>query len=343
MCYDVKNGKQQYDIAAYPRTEQEKFQNTSLILRGKNGFYQLRNGSKGGFFHFDLHKRAWEKLMETEYTLNTLMISADEKAYISCIRGFWIIDPEKRTRHYMPTLRTRKGNVLATEISTIFQDRQGALWLGTFNRGLLYYHPALYKHIHIDKKDFPLSLERNTAVANFTEARDGNIFIKDRTAIYKLDLQEDGNRILIPVEASTLPKELQGEYGSEAAFVSHDGTLYFGDADGCNIFSPNPEPPSSSLPYPPVFTAIHVHGECILPGSLSLCERNIIEPQPELPYSRVLRIELLQPRAHPLPLSAGRYRRTMGNRRQHEAEQRHSPSSLYQLATGKLHLQGNGL
>lgn len=104
--------------------------------------------------------------METEYTLNSLMISADEKAYISCIRGFWIIDPEKRTRHYMPTLRTRKGNVLATEISTIFQDRQGALWLGTFNRGLLYYHPALYKHIHIDKKDFPLSLERNTAVAN---------------------------------------------------------------------------------------------------------------------------------------------------------------------------------
>ena len=78
----------------------------------------------------------------------------------------WIIDPEKRTRHYMPTLRTRKGNVLATEISTIFQDRQGALWFGTFNRGLLYYHPALYKHIHIDKKDFPLSLERNTAVAN---------------------------------------------------------------------------------------------------------------------------------------------------------------------------------
>ena len=35
-----------------------------------------------------------------------------------------------------------------------------------FNRGLLYYHPALYKHIHIDKKDFPLSLERYTAVAN---------------------------------------------------------------------------------------------------------------------------------------------------------------------------------
>ena len=160
---------------------------------------------------------------ETEYTLNTLMISADEKAYISCIRGFWIIDPKKGTRHYMPTLRTRKGNVLATEISTIFQDQQGALWLGTFNRGLLYYHPALYKHIHIDKKDFPLSLERNTAVANFTEDRDGNIFIKDRTAIYKLDLQEDGNRILMPVEASTaksLTRGIQG-YGRSGPFGVH--------------------------------------------------------------------------------------------------------------------------
>ena len=113
VCYDVKNGKQQYDIAAYPRTEQEKFQNTSLILRGKNGFYQLRNGSKGGFFHFDLHKRAWEKLMETEYTLNTLMISADEKAYISCIRGFWIIDPEKRTSLLQKSVRfSRTGKEL---------------------------------------------------------------------------------------------------------------------------------------------------------------------------------------------------------------------------------------
>ena len=134
--------------------------------------------------------------------------------------------------------------------------------------------------------------------------------------------------------------------------MSHDGTLYFGDADGCNIFSPNPEP---HLPVCPIHRFSR-QSMCMenassraeamktdyTTRSLSLCERNIIEPQPELPYSRVLRIELLQPRAHPLPLSAGRYRRTMGNRRQHEAEQRHSPSSLYQLATGKLHLQGNG-
>lgn len=285
VCYDVNTGKQLYDIAAYPKEEQEKFKRTSLILRGKNGFYQLRNGSKGGFFYFDLHKQQWKKIMEKDYTLNTLMISSDEKAYISCVRGFWVIDLEKETQHYMPILRTQRGNVIATEISTIYQDRQGALWLGTFNRGLLYYHPARYNQIHIDKKDFPVALEENTAAANFAEDLNGNIFIKDHTVIYKLSLQEEADKILMPIDASALPKELQGEYGSGAAFVSHDGTLYFGGHDGCNIFCPNPAPPSAELPYPPVFTAFYVHGEKIIPNT-SYEDRTIL---PEAaPYTKAI-------------------------------------------------------
>lgn len=265
-CYDVKSREQQYLLAAYPEEERGKFGNTSLILEGRNGFYQLRNGTKGGFFHFDLHKRQWKKLMETEYTLNTLMISSDEKAYISCIRGFWVIDLKEETKRHTPTLRTRKGNVVATEISTVFQDRQGALWLGTFNRGLLYYHPDLYRQMHIAKKDFPLSPADHTAASVFMEDRDGNLFIKDRKTVYRMHLREDGSRMPVPVEASDLPRELQGEYGSGAVFVSYDGTLYFGDADGCHVFRPNPEPPFAKLPYPPVFTAFYLYGEEVVPG-----------------------------------------------------------------------------
>lgn len=260
-CYRISTGEQLYDIAAYPEAEQEKFQNTSLILKGKDGFYQLRNGSKGGFFFFDFHKRAWSKILEKDYTLNTLMISPDNKAYISCVRGFWIIDLIERTQQYLPVLRTRKGNIVATEISTIFQDRQGALWLGMLNRGLLYYHPSMYKRIHIDRKDFPISIKENTVTSSFAEDRNGRIFIKDQSAIYRLDMQADSSRRLVPIEASAFPKELQGEYGSGAAFVSHDGTLYFGGNDGCDIFCHHPESLSVGLPYPPVLTAFYIHGE----------------------------------------------------------------------------------
>lgn len=260
-CYHISTGKQLYDIAAYPEAEQEKFQNTSLILKDKDGFYQLQNGSKGGFSHFNLHKRIWSKILEKDYPLNTLMISSDNKAYISCVRGFWIIDLIQRTQQYLPALRTRKGNIVATEISTIFQDRQGALWLGMFNRGLLYYHPSMYKRIHIDQKDFPISIKENTMTSSFAEDRNGHIYIKDHSAIYRLDMQADSNRRLVPVEASAFPKELQGEYGSGAAFVAHDGTLYFGGNDGCDIFYRNQESRSIGLPYPPVFTAFYIHGE----------------------------------------------------------------------------------
>lgn len=291
VCYHIATGKQLYAIAAYPDNDREKFQNTSLILRGKDGFYQLRNGSKGGFFYFDLHKRTWTKILEKDYTLNTLMISADNKAYISCIRGFWIIDLAQGTQQYLPALRTQKGNIIATEISTIFQDRQGALWLGMFNRGLLYYHPAKYKRIHIAPKYFPISLEENTAASSFAEDRNGNIFVKDHSAVYLLDIQADSKRKLVPIEASALPKELQGEYSSGAAFVSHDGTLYFGDNGSCDIFCPNPKSLSPELPYPPVFTAFYVHGERIAPNKIY--ENRMILPQ-AAPYTRKIELNYNQ-------------------------------------------------
>ena len=245
-CYKLKTGEQLYVKAAYPEAERTKFGNTSLVVRGKNGFYQLRNGAKGGFFHFDSRQRVWTKIMEKDYTLNTLMISSDNKAYISCIRGFWIIDLDKGTGQYLPSLKTRKGNVLATEISTVFQDRQGALWLGTFNRGLLYYHPAMYKLVHIDRKEFPVSAEEDIAVTHFAEDKQGNIYIKESSTIYRLDIQEDGTRSLIPAPSAS--KELQEKLQSSpstsfqnksyiALCKDSRGWTWTGTTDGLELFT----------------------------------------------------------------------------------------------------------
>lgn len=67
VCYDPKTGKQLYDRAAYPASEQENFNRTSLVVKSKKGFYQLRNGRKGGFFYFNPQNRTWEKLFEQNY------------------------------------------------------------------------------------------------------------------------------------------------------------------------------------------------------------------------------------------------------------------------------------
>lgn len=247
VCHNLKTGKQLYAQAAYPQDEEMKFRNTSLVVRGKDGFYQLRNGAKGGFFHFDTQQQVWTKIMEKDYTLNTLIISDDHKAYISCIRGLWIIDLDKGTQQHLPSLKTQKGSVPATEISTVFQDRQGALWLGTFNRGLLYYHPAMYKLVHTDRKAFSVSNEEDIAVTHFAEDKEGNIYIKERSAIYQLDVQEDGTRSLTPILLSSLSNELQAKLQSSRSTSFQNksyttlcrdsrGWIWAGTADGLELF-----------------------------------------------------------------------------------------------------------
>lgn len=111
-----------------------------------------------------------EKILEENYALNTLIITPDnQKAYITCVHGFWILDLTKEKLQYIPILETKNGQRLSTEISTIFQDRQGGLWIGTLNRGLLYYHPSMHKLTQINRNNFPVAPEKDIAVESFAE------------------------------------------------------------------------------------------------------------------------------------------------------------------------------
>jgi AraC-like DNA-binding protein/ligand-binding sensor domain-containing protein len=265
-CYQLNGGQRLYTRAAYPAAESSNFDNTSLIIPKGEGFYQLRNGSKGGFFHFDVPTRKWTRIMEKDYTLNTLMITGDNKAYITCVQGFWIIDLDSHEQQHLPALRTQRGKVLATEISTIYQDHQEALWLGTFSRGLLYHHPHRYHLLSLDKTDTSLSWKHPGPTTYFGEDRSGNIYLNDRGKNYQLNVDTSGKSQLLPISPTQVPKELQREYGSDAAFSASDGSLYFADKDGYSVYLSHPDLPTPALSHPPVFTAFYLQGEKILPN-----------------------------------------------------------------------------
>ena len=258
VCYDPKTGKQLYDRAAYPASEQENFNRTSLVVKSKKGFYQLRNGRKGGFFYFNPQNRTWEKLFEQNYTLNTLIITPQgDKAYISCVHGFWIIDLESREQQYIPVLETKKGQLVSTEVSTIFQDAQGGLWVGTLNRGLLYHHPATHKLIHVSRTAFPASPEEDVAVKAFAEDDNGNIYLKSHSTIYQLAVDQDGSRTLLPVPASSVSAELAKELDQRGGNKYYRGQSYTalctdtrgwtwaGTADGLELFTDQEQTPDS--------------------------------------------------------------------------------------------------
>ncbi|GGF29441.1 helix-turn-helix domain-containing protein [Flavobacterium limi] len=244
VCYDLKTKRKHYSISAYSSAEYANFKNTSMVVAGNKGFYQLRNGTKGGFFFFDIQKRSWKKILETSYTLNTLAVTADQKAYISCKTGIWIIDCLSGEKRYIPTLKKVDGGTINTEISTVFYDKQGGLWLGTFNQGLLYYHPSRYKFNLIGHSYFHVKDSKDITVESFAEDNKGTIFIKCSDLIYQYHHAAEDKIILVPSVA--VPKEVlkkfnqnKTSYGRIHTSLSDvRGWKWTGTQDGLKLFIP---------------------------------------------------------------------------------------------------------
>jgi AraC-like DNA-binding protein len=248
VCYDLKTGRKLYSIAAYPVSQYDFFSFTSMVVKGKNGFYQLRNGSKGGFFHFDTQKKSWKKILETSYTLNTLAVTKDDIAYISCINGIWIINCQSGQKRYFPTLKKVDGSILKTEISTLFYDKQGGLWLGTLNQGLLYYHPSRYKFNYIGRSVFQSKERGDVMVQSFAEDKNGNIYIKTGALIYHYSSSRQNDKVLTVIQPSLLPLEILKKLykastfsgiNNETAFLKDvRGWKWTGTQDGLKLFDP---------------------------------------------------------------------------------------------------------
>ncbi|MBK5720334.1 helix-turn-helix domain-containing protein [Dysgonomonas sp. Marseille-P4677] len=248
VCYSIKTKNQLYSKAAYPEAELENFKNTSLVVKGNDGLYQLRNGVKGGFFFFDINRQIWEKILETDYVLNTLIVAPDETIYISCKNGIWIINRRTGKKEYLPILKTIEGDIINTEISTIFYDKQGGLWLGTLNRGLLYYHPSRYKFTYIGRSYFPEPISQDIMVQYFAEDKSGNIYVKCNFKFYQYKSSSSNNRSLIPIEQSTLSSKIQEKLNVSPQNIFRDqeytslytdsrGWTWAGTQDGLKLFT----------------------------------------------------------------------------------------------------------
>jgi AraC-like DNA-binding protein/ligand-binding sensor domain-containing protein len=232
VCYDLKTGKKLYSSAAYPSSQHDLFNFTSMVVKGKNGFYQLRNGSKGGFFFFDAHKRIWKKILETSYTLNTLAVTKDDIAYISCTNGIWIINCHSEQKQYFPTLKKVDGSILKTEVSTLFYDKQGGLWLGTLNQGLLYYHPSRYKFKHIGRSGFQSEERGDVMVQSFAEDKNGNIYIKAGGVIYHYASSRQNDKLTL-IQPSSVPVEILKKLHNASTFTGiNNETAFLKDVRG---------------------------------------------------------------------------------------------------------------
>lgn len=170
----------------------------------------------------------------------------------------WIIDLDSGEKKYDEILRTSHGDLIATEISTVYEDMDGGIWLGTFNRGILYYHPSKYDSGKIYLN--PLNL--NDTSGYFAENRDGSVYYCCGNDAYALnDKSSDGK----PIKLSEINIG-HTVSGSANTFVSHNGNVYFKTDYGIDIFSPRKSYQDESLAHKPLLTALYIHGERIEQG-----------------------------------------------------------------------------
>lgn len=143
VVFDLETGKKVAVSPAYGEAERQLYDKTSLVVRASDGcFYQIRMGDRRAvFLLFDTHDMSWKRLLESDSFLHTLVVTPAKTAYITTSNGY--IRYNLRTHEYvrLDALRLPDGTMLTTGINTVCQDREGGIWLGSYNKGVLYSSP----------------------------------------------------------------------------------------------------------------------------------------------------------------------------------------------------------
>lgn len=269
-CFDIKSQKELYRLQSFPGNVQEQYGSTSFVMPSNDSFFQLRNGPAGGIMlRFNPSKKNWTTVLKTGYWLNYLSIDKTENLWLTCKEGMWRFKSDLSQKEFIPNLNLVDGQIINTELSTIYHDHTGGMWLGTLNRGLLYYHPERFKFRNIGKVLFGMSSSASLNVSCFAEDLQGQLLVGTQQGLFEYNaqtksirqsllpisrqscnglLRDARNRIWIATNGNGLycihPKgQLQHYHSAPKTIYSvienPDGTLYLGtDRDGFGLFDP---------------------------------------------------------------------------------------------------------
>lgn len=141
--FSLSSGKCEGMTAAYDSVTARKYERTSLIVKTSDGmFHQIRTGSGCSIFQtFNPVTMSWKRHLECGYLLHTLIAGDGGMAYITTPEGYIAYNFGTSGRLVLRELRLPDGTRLTTGINTVCSDREGGIWLGTYNRGILYLPP----------------------------------------------------------------------------------------------------------------------------------------------------------------------------------------------------------
>lgn len=113
---------------------------TSLVVSDtiRKKFYQIVDGRQ--CLEFDTNTRNWMEIFRAR-ELHTISIISPQLAYIVSKDGIWEIDLDSRKTRQVEQVELNDGQYISSSrLNTVFTDRDGNVWLGSYDRGLLRGH-----------------------------------------------------------------------------------------------------------------------------------------------------------------------------------------------------------
>jgi ligand-binding sensor domain-containing protein len=184
----LSNGEIVNSVKAYEDQKVGKYNQTTIIHKVGNKYYQIRNGAVNGnsvaiLLRFDVEKWRFDSILETPYYLSN-MVDRDSLLYVPSAYGYWTYDIPTGKLDHIEKLKMANGGMLLTDINCMEFDRQGGLWVGTEKRGLLYSrpHPAPFTAYNwTDKRALDISnlLDRQPTPATKYRGVSVNCVLRD--------------------------------------------------------------------------------------------------------------------------------------------------------------------
>ena len=142
-AYALADGTLIYSSDAYPVSERQLYDHTSLVIQGPDScFYQIRTKQyRSIFLRFDPQRRQWKRLMAVNHLLHSMVIQPNGIAYITLPDGYLRYDLSNGDVIYFKDLHLPDGSLLGTGVNAFCQDRTGGIWLGTYDKGIIYTSP----------------------------------------------------------------------------------------------------------------------------------------------------------------------------------------------------------
>lgn len=230
-CFNRLNSKELYRTTI-ASSKADNFKDWLHVTIVNQYLYVVRGGYyKGQLVRYDTASHKSQVLLQADdYWLNCFAANKNGDFFMSSRNGLWHFDTSANKKTFHETIDLTNGDKIKTEVSTVYYDNQGGFWVGTFNKGLYYYHPDRFRFQTFEKKDFNLAKTAELQVNCFQETVNGKLIIGTNNGVYTGNLPTGFSVLLANVYCNHLYKDKTGK-----VWISTRSGLFILDKKGVII------------------------------------------------------------------------------------------------------------